>query len=252
MLRERERASSDLLIGLLDFLRLEGRSPVQHRVEDDSDRPVIDLITVAATGLQDLGSQVVWRSANGALFLTLVKNLRSEAEISHLELHFVGEEQIAQLQVSMNHLARMNVLHGEHELVDVVASFNLMKALTTLDKIGEGLVAANVEHDIDIFFVLEVAIEANDALMVQRAMNLDLTGQLLAGFSPGQIGLGDHLEGPGERRVFDCLDRLDPTDFVALGEAALAEEAQSLVSDDLAWFVVVLRIHRLYFLFDDL
>ena len=83
-------------------------------------------------------------------------------------------------------------------------------------------------------------------------MNLDLTGQLLAGFSPGQIRLGDHLESPGERRVLHCLDWLDPTHLVALGEAALAEEAQSLVSDDLAWFVVVLRIHRLYFLFDDL
>ena len=207
---------------------------------------------MATTGLKDLGCQVVWRPANGALFLTLVKNLRCEAEISHLELHFVSQEQIAKFQVPMNHLARMNVLHGEYELVDVVASLDLMKALATPDKIVQRLVAANFEQDIDILFVLEVAIEADNSLVVQRAMNLDLAGQLLAGFKPGEVGLGDDLEGLRVRLVVHRLGRLNSVNFVAFGEAAFAEEAKPLVRGDLARLVVVLGIHRLYFLFDNL
>ena len=88
--------------------------------------------------------------------------------------------------------------------------------------------------------------------MMQRPMNLDLAGQFLAGFGPGEIGLGDDLEGPSEIFVLLSLDWLDPADLVALGEAALAEEAASLIGDDLAWLVVVFRSKRLYFLLNDL
>lgn len=127
-----------------------------------------------------------------------------------------------------------------------------MKALATLNKIRQRLVAANIKHDIDILFVLKVAIEANYSLMVKRAVNLDLACQLLAGFSSCEIRLRDHFEGPGERLVLFCLDRFNPADLVALGEATLTQEAKPLISDDLAWFVMVLRIHGLHFLFDDL
>lgn len=121
---------------------------------------------MATISLKDLRSQVVWRSANGTLFLTLIENLRCEAKVSHLELHFVRQEQITKLQVSVNHLARMHILHGEHELVNVVASLNLMKALATLNKVRKRLVAADIQHDIDILFVLEVAIKANDSFVI--------------------------------------------------------------------------------------
>ena len=97
MFWERERASSDLFIGLLDFLRFERGSAIKHSVKDDTDRPMIDLIAVASVGLEDLRSQVIWRSTYSTFLLTLIKNLRSEAKVSHLELHFVRQEQITKL-----------------------------------------------------------------------------------------------------------------------------------------------------------
>ena len=96
MFGERERACSDLFVGLLDFLRLKRWSTIQHGVQDDAYRPVVNLIAVASTSLEDFRCQIIGRTTNGTLLLTLVENLRSQSEISHLELHFVREEQVAE------------------------------------------------------------------------------------------------------------------------------------------------------------
>lgn len=51
VLWEGEGASSDLFVSLLDLLRFEGWSTVEHRVEDNSDGPVVYLVTVATVSL---------------------------------------------------------------------------------------------------------------------------------------------------------------------------------------------------------
>ena len=52
---------------------------------------------------------------------------------------------------------------------------------------------ANIEHDINILFVFEVAIEAHDILVWEWAVDLDLWGQLLASFTLGESCFGDHF-----------------------------------------------------------
>ena len=71
---ECEGTSTNLLVGLSDLCRLEGRPTVEHAVEDDADSPDVDFVAVAL-GLENLWSQVVWRSANSTLTFTLVENL---------------------------------------------------------------------------------------------------------------------------------------------------------------------------------
>ncbi len=44
---------------------------------------------------------------------------------------------------------------------------------------------ADVQHDIDVFLVFEIAIEAHDILISQRPVNLNLARELLPGLSPG-------------------------------------------------------------------
>ena len=61
--------------------------------------------------------------------------------------------------------------------------------------------------------------------MMQRPMNFDLAGQFLAGFGPGEIGLGDDFESPSEILVLLGLNWLDSAHLVALGEATLSKEA---------------------------
>ena len=152
----------------------------------------------------------------------------------------------------MNYFTRVDILHAKDELVDVVASLDLMKALATLDQIRQRLVAADIEHDVDILFVLKVSVEARNIFVVKCAMNLDFTGQLLAGFGPGEIGLGHDFESPCEILMIFSFNWIDTLDLVAFGEATLAKESQALVSDDLAGLVMVFGVQRFDFLFDDL
>jgi hypothetical protein len=111
---------------------------------------------------------------------------------------------------------------------------------------------ADVEHDVDVLFVFEVAIEADDELVGERAMNFDFTRELLSRFRSGKVCFGNHLESPSFSLVFFCLDWLELSHFVALGEASLAEEAASQVSDDLALFSGVVRVLEFALLLDDL
>ena len=80
----------------------------------------------------------------------------------------------------MDNLLGVDVLDGLHQLVDVVAGLDLVKLLAALNQVCQGLIGADVEHDVDILLVLEVAIEADDVLVIERSVNLNLTSQLLA------------------------------------------------------------------------
>lgn len=251
VLWESECASTNLFVGLLDLLGLKRRSTVKHCVGDHADGPVVDFVAVA-TVLENLGSEVVRSSTNCSFLLALVEDLGSEAEVADFKTHSVGQEEVSKLEVAVNDLARMDVLHCQDELVDIVAGFHLVESLAALDQVRQRLVRADVQHDVHILFVFKVAVEADDVLVGERAMNFDFTGQLLTGLRAGQVGLGHHLEGPGQGLVLFSLDWFDSFDLVALSEASLPKEAATLVANELARFVLVFRVYWLHLLFDQL
>lgn len=72
--------------------------------------------------------------------------MSSEPKISNFELHVFCKEEISKLEISVNYILAMTVLASQDELVDVVASFNLMQPLATSEEIGQGLVMTNVKH----------------------------------------------------------------------------------------------------------
>ena len=133
VIRELESTSLDLLVGLLHLLRLERWATMQHGIENDTDRPEVNFIAVSIGSVEHFWCKIIWSSANCSFTLTLVENLRSKSKISNLESHSLCEEQVSQLQVSMNYLVLMNVLHRLHQLVNVKSSFNLVKPLSTLN-----------------------------------------------------------------------------------------------------------------------
>ena len=144
MVRELESASFDLLVGLLHLLRLERRATMQHRVENDADRPEINFIAVTIGCVEHFWCKIIRSSANCSFTLTLVENLRSQSEISNLESHSLCEEQVSQLQVSVNHFVLVDVLHRLYQLVNVKSSFYLVQSLSTLNQIGKRLILADV------------------------------------------------------------------------------------------------------------
>jgi len=207
---------------------------------------------VAAIGLEHLRCEVVGRAANCTLLFALVEDLGCKTEVTDLETHTIGQEEVAQLQVAVDDFARVHILHCFDQLVDVVASFDFMQALAALDKVGKRLVGANIEHDVHVLFVFEVAVEAHHILVIERAMNLDLTRQLLTGLGSREVSFGDHFESPCQILVIFSLDRVDSAHFVALGEASFSKEAPTLVANKLARFFSVFRVQWLHFLLDSL
>ena len=71
---------------------------------------------------------------------------------------------------------RVDIFHCFDKLIDVVASFYLVESLSTLYKIRERLVLADIKHNVDILLIFEVAVESNNVLIVQRAMDFDFAG----------------------------------------------------------------------------
>ena len=135
MIRELESSSFDLLVGLLHFLRLERWTSMQHCVENDANGPKVDFIAVTISCIKHFWREIIGSSANCSFTLTLVENLRSKSEISNFQSHSLSEEQISKLQVSVDHLVLVDVLHRLHQLIDVESSFHLMQSLSTLNQV---------------------------------------------------------------------------------------------------------------------
>ena len=111
---------------------------------------------------------------------------------------------------------------------------------------------ADVQHDIDVFFIFKIPIEAHDVLVSQRPMNLDLTCQLLSGLSPCQVSFWHYFQRPCLILVLFSLDGLELAHFVALSESSFTEEALAQVFDDFSLLSRVVRVHWFAFFLDDL
>ena len=122
---------------------------------------------MAVLVLKHFRCEVVRRSTDCLLALTFVIYLSSEAKVTDFKLHTLGKEEVAQLEVTVNDLALVDIFHTFNELLDVVASFELVEALTTTNQIRKRLVVADIEHNINVVFVFEVAIKAYDVLVGQ-------------------------------------------------------------------------------------
>jgi hypothetical protein len=176
---------------------------------------------VAIFILKHLRRKVVRCSADSLFAFSFIVDLGSEAEVSNLKLHPLGEEQVSELEISVDDLVLVNVFHTLDELLDVVASFELVKTLASSHQVTKGLIVADVEHNVDVVFVFEVAVEANNVFVTQGAMDLDFTSQLLTGLASGEIRLADDFEGPSFVFVIVGLDGCNPADFVCFSEATL-------------------------------
>jgi len=137
---------------------------------------------VAIGALEHLRSQIVGRSADGTLAFTLVKYLSSEAEIADFKLHALSQEEIAQFEISMDHVLFMHVLDAATQLMDVVAGLDFGEALASAHKVRKGLVMANVKHYVDVLPIFEVSVKSHYVLVTERSVDFDLTRELLTGF----------------------------------------------------------------------
>jgi hypothetical protein len=175
--------------------------------------------------LQDLWGNVVWCATDGALLLTIMLELRRQAEISHLHLAFSIQEQIPQLEIAVDYSAPVQVLQGNYQLVQVEHGLWLGQPLawTLSHQLIQCLIRAHFENDVDILAILKVIIKVHYLVVIQRPVDRDFRSELC--MRPWFL----------DRRF--CNDLCGENFFglhvlhlVALSEAALAKKATFLVS----------------------
>lgn len=112
---KRETPCLDFSIRLFHVLGLEGRPPVCECVADDSETPNIDLAAMAL-GFEDFRGNVVGGAANGFPLFARIFQFGGEPEIAHLDFHILVEEEVAQLEVSVDNLFAMEILQRMEDL----------------------------------------------------------------------------------------------------------------------------------------
>lgn len=130
----------DASVSGLDIGSFEGRFANYEGVDYDSQRPGIHFIGMPALALQNFRSNVVGCATNSALFLSVVVELRSQAEVAQFDLHLVVEEQVSQLQVPVDDPVRVQVLQSCDYLQRVTLYFKFMEPFTALEEFVHALV----------------------------------------------------------------------------------------------------------------
>ena len=217
IIRESVGVHSNSLISRFDVRSLKGRLADNQRIDDDTDRPNVDFVRVTLFAFQHFGRNIVRGTADGTLALTIELEFRGQTEITDFDLHFVVQEEVTELQISVDDAMTVEVLDSRADLVDVALNLELVQSLTPTQKLVERLVLAELKQDVDVLGVLEEVLEADNVVLVQRAMNLDLRHELLLRTSLSQCALHDYFGGT------DSLI-LQIGELETAGEAALAEE----------------------------
>ena len=94
---------------------------------------------------EHFGGDIIRRTTNGSLPFTVKFKFGCQAEITDLDFHLVVQEQISQLQISVDDPVRVQILNRSANLVDIALHFKLMKSLSSPKKFVEGLILAQFE-----------------------------------------------------------------------------------------------------------
>ena len=145
MVRERIAILSDAPVRGFHIGGLEGRLAYDQRVNYHSQRPDVDLVGVAGLAFEDFRRNIVRSTANCSLFLSVEVEFGREAEITQLDLHLVVEEEVAQLEITMDNAMRVQILQSANDLRSVALDFQLVKALTAFKQFVHALILAQLE-----------------------------------------------------------------------------------------------------------
>lgn len=140
MVWERILVSFDPSVCGLDVRGLERRLADDEGVQDDAQRPDVDLVGVACSAFENFWRDVVGRTANSSLLLSVKIELGGEAKVSQFDLHLIVEEQVSKLEVSVDHAVRVQVLQRVDDLLGVALDLELVQALAPLQKLVHALV----------------------------------------------------------------------------------------------------------------
>jgi hypothetical protein len=88
------------------------------------------------------------------------------------------QEEIAELEIAVDHAVAMQVLARRQQLEQKVAGLGLREPLFPLDELEQGLVLTQFHDEIDILPVLKDILDLDNVDMVESAVDLDFGLQL--------------------------------------------------------------------------
>lgn len=86
---------------------------------------------MALLSLQNFRSNVIWSSTNSSLSLAIELKFGCESEISDLYFHLVVEEQVSELEISVDDSMGVEVLHSITDLDDIALDLKLVQSLSS-------------------------------------------------------------------------------------------------------------------------
>lgn len=175
-----ERAKRNTLVDSLDIFRLERRLPDDECIENDTDRPSIYLETMSVRYIeQHFRCNIIRRPTYRLLPLARILDQRRKPKVSHLNIHVTVKEEIAELQVTVDHLVLVHVVTGTNQLDHEEARFGLGEFTSAAEHVHEGAGSTEAEGHIDVRIVFEALIKFDDVGVLKGAVNLDFGVKLL-------------------------------------------------------------------------
>ena len=125
-----------------------------------------------------LRRNIVGCTANCLFAFTRVFDESRETKIANLYIHIAIEKDVAELEVSVDDLVGVHVVAGTDELDHEEAGFGLGEASSSAEHVREGAVVAELEGHVDVVFVFEAVLEADDVGVLERLVDLDFCVKL--------------------------------------------------------------------------
>lgn len=142
MFRETLGVHADALIGRLDVVCLKRRFAHQQGLDDDAEGPHVDFLGVAVLALENLWRDLVGGPADGALAFAVELQFGGQPEVADLDLHVAGEEEVAQLQVAVDHAVTVQLSEGSHNLDRLALHLKLSQSFSPAQQIIHCLIRA--------------------------------------------------------------------------------------------------------------
>jgi len=160
----------------------------------DADCPQVDLVIVSLALCEDFWGEIVGSATHSgspdSLHILAVDEQGGQAKVTDLDVHVVVEEQVARLQVTMDNVARMQVLDGARDLDNQTADLGHGKRLALLEHVGERATRAQFEDDICALAKGKGAVKANNVGMAELGVDLEFRDKLRRDSQKSVLGYG--------------------------------------------------------------
>mmetsp|Transcript_24980 Transcript_24980/g.60132 ORF Transcript_24980/g.60132 Transcript_24980/m.60132 type:complete len:362 (-) Transcript_24980:88-1173(-) len=173
-------------------LRLERRHPHQKLVQEHPQRPRIHLLVVLAP-LDHLGGQIVEGAAQRVP--TGGRGVDAPSEVGDLNVVVRTQQQILRLDVAMDDVLRMTVLHGRAQVADEARGRAFRELPARRELLVKFAPRAVFQNEVYILVVVEVTVHSQYVTMAQMGLDLDLATQLVFHAALEELSLGEDLEG---------------------------------------------------------